>query len=184
MFVPAALIAAAWPLGIIPVDPLPGLFLPFWYGFLIGVAVCWAMQRVIPRRVVLCLRRNARRGGDLALRHRALTCVVTALLLMEAARRGKLSVWLNHPALLFVGMISYSLYLIHNPITGAFYRAAYKITGRSPAAEALWLLPMIGVNLVFAFGFWWLSERHEPRLLPSRSPGEAGASANRGSRPA
>ena len=77
---------------------------------------------------------------------------------MEAARRGKLAVWLNIPAFLFVGMISYSLYLIHNPITGAFYRVAYKITGRSPAAESFWFLPMIGVNVACAFGFWWLFE--------------------------
>jgi len=70
---------------------------------------------------------------------------------MEAARRGKLAVWLDLPALLFLGMSSYSLYLIHNPMTGAFYRVAYKITGRSPAAESIWFLPMIGVNVACAF---------------------------------
>ena len=48
-------------------------------------------------------------------------------------------------------MSSYSLYLIHNPMTGAFYRVAYKITGRSPAAESIWFLPMIGVNVACAF---------------------------------
>ena len=84
----------------------------------------------------------------------ALACVVTATLLVEAARRGKLAVWLNLRPFLFVGMISYSLYLIHNPITGAFYQVAYKITGRGMAAQALWFLPMIGANIALALGFW------------------------------
>ena len=62
---------------------------------------------------------------------------------MEAADVSK-SCSVNIPAFLFIGMISYSLYLIHNPITGGVYRVAYKITGRSPAAESFWFLPMIG----------------------------------------
>jgi peptidoglycan/LPS O-acetylase OafA/YrhL len=174
IFVPAALLAAAWPLGIIPTNPWPGLFLPSWHGFLIGVAVCWAMQKVIPLWWFYAYAVLLGSGGIWCSNSGAVTCVLTAVLLMEAARRGKLAVWLNLPPFVFVGMVSYSLYLIHNPITGAFYRVAYKITGRSPMAEAFWFLPMVGVNVVCAFGFWWLFERTSLALchrVPLGKPG-------------
>ena len=159
IFVPAALLAAAWPLNIFITNPWPGLFLPFWYGFLIGVAACWAMQKVIPHWWFYAYASLLGVAGVWYLNSGVLVCVVTAVLLMEAARRGKLTVWLNSRAFLFVGMISYSLYLVHNPITGAFYRVAYKISGRSHVAEAFWFFPMIGVNIACAYGFWWLFER-------------------------
>jgi len=159
IFVPAALLAAAWPLGIITTIRWSGLFLPYWYGFLIGVAACWAMQKVIPMWWFYAYAALLGSGGTWYLDTSVLTCVLTAVLLIEAARRRKLAVWLNLPALLFIGMISYSLYLIHNPVTGAFYRVAYKITGRSLIAEVFWFIPMIVMNIACAFGFWWLFER-------------------------
>lgn len=159
VFVPAALLASAWPLRIIVSNPAPGLFFPHWHGFLIGVAVCWAMLGLIPRWWFYAYAVLLGWAGARHLDASVLVCVLTAFLLMEAARRGKLGSWLNLRPLLFVGMVSYSLYLIHNPITGAFYRVVYKLTGRSPVSEAFWFLPMIGVNLACAFGFWWLFER-------------------------
>jgi peptidoglycan/LPS O-acetylase OafA/YrhL len=184
VFVPAALLAAAWPLGIILTGPRAWLFLPYWYRFLIGVAVCWAMQRVIPLWWFYAYAVLLGSWGIWCSNSGAVACVVTAVLLMEAARRGKLAVWLNLPAFQFMGMISYSLYLIHIPITGAFYRVAYKFTDRTPAAEAFWFLPMIGVNVACAFGFWWLFERtslalcHRVPLGKSRFPNRTEAAGS------
>jgi peptidoglycan/LPS O-acetylase OafA/YrhL len=173
IFVPAALLASFWPLRVIPTNPWPGLFLEMWYGFLIGVAACWAMQKVIPIWWFYAYAGLLGVGGIRYLDSSVVTCVSTAVLLTEAARRGKLAVWFNLPALLFLGMISYSLYLIHNPVTGAFYRVAYKITGRSLVAEAIWFIPMIAMNITCAFGFWWLFERTSQALSRHVSLGEA-----------
>ena len=59
----------------------------------------------------------------------------------------------------FLGMISYSLYLIHNPITGASYYVAYRITGRSLGTEAFGFVTVVAVNIAAAYAFWWLLER-------------------------
>ncbi len=162
IFVPAMLVSAAWPLGLVPGGnawPWPGLFLPLWYGFLLGMAACWAMLGLIPAGLfyayALLLGVGAARHPDAGL----IACLATAVLLYVAARLGKLTAWLNFRWLLFLGMISYSLYLIHNPITGAFYRVAYRIAGRGVAGEALWLVPMLAVNVAAAYAFWWLFER-------------------------
>ena len=56
-------------------------------------------------------------------------------------------------------MISYSLYLIHNPITGASYYVAYRITGRSLGTEAFGFVTVVAVNIAAAYAFWWLLER-------------------------
>jgi peptidoglycan/LPS O-acetylase OafA/YrhL len=61
--------------------------------------------------------------------------------------------------LLFMGMISYSLYLIHGTITAVFYRVAYRLLAGTPTAEAFWMIPMIAFNIGCAFIFWWLFER-------------------------
>ncbi len=159
IFVPVMMVSAAWPLRIAPFASLEPWFLPSWYGFLVGMAACWAMLRIIPAWLfvayVLLLCVGVARYPDI----NVITCILTASLLYLAARLGTLSTWLGFRWLLFLGSISYSLYLMHNPITGAFYRVAYRLTGRGAAAELAWFAPMIAVNVAVAYGFWWLFER-------------------------
>ena len=99
-------------------------------------------------------------------------CVATSTILIVAAQAGGLGCWLGGRWLQFLGMISYSLYLIHNPVTGALYNVGYRITGRSPATETFWFVAMIATNIVTAAAAWWLLERpslalaHRLRLHP------------------
>lgn len=164
IFVPAFLLAAAWPLGLIRGQLWPGLFPPFWHGFLLGMLACWGMNGTVRPAwfyayAALVGGGSARSGDSFGL-----ACAATSVLVMIAAQSGGLGSWLGWRWLQFLGMISYSLYLIHNPITGALYNVGYKITGRSAATETFWFAAMIAANIAVASAAWWLLERPSLRL--------------------
>jgi len=56
-------------------------------------------------------------------------------------------------------MISYSLYLIHKPVTGAAFNIAFRLTGRFALTETFWLVAIVALNVVAAYALWWLVER-------------------------
>lgn len=71
---------------------------------------------------------------------------------------------LEWPPLVWVGTISYSLYLVHAPLLQIFQQYAFK--GVSSDTEMLCLLSTVGLaaTLVLSSGFYWLFER--PVLSP------------------
>jgi peptidoglycan/LPS O-acetylase OafA/YrhL len=71
---------------------------------------------------------------------------------------------LNWRWLQFLGTISYSLYLIHNPITGAAFRAGFLLTGRNIYTEAFWWLVSLAACIGAATLFWLFIERPSARL--------------------
>ena len=96
--------------------------------------------------------------------------IATAGLLYLASRLGTLTTWLNFRWLLFLGSISYSLYLIHNPITGAFYRVAYRLTGHGLGArDASGIAPMVAVNVDVRLRFLVAIRADQHGVWPSRS---------------
>jgi peptidoglycan/LPS O-acetylase OafA/YrhL len=72
--------------------------------------------------------------------------------------------WLRWPALQFVGMVSYSLYLIHNPVMGAGFNVAYRVLPRTALGELVALLGVFAFVCACAFAFWWLIERTSTAL--------------------
>ncbi|MFP2923886.1 hypothetical protein ACLESO_01465 [Pyxidicoccus sp. 3LG] len=82
-----------------------------------------------------------------------------------------------------LGAISYSLYLTHNTVTGALFRVGYRLTGRSPAWEAVWFVLSVGACIGFAWVFHRLIEApslalsKRIRLSPEPPRGTAGAVA-------
>ena len=177
LFGPLALVTSAWPLGFVNANVWPGLFPPFWHGFFLGVLACWAMKGTarpwvyylyaLPLGIVAGVK-----GGEFTL-----TCVAIATLLLELGRWGLLGRWLSWRGFQFCGMISYSLYLVHNPITGAFYNVAFRLTGHGAVVEAFWFVVMIAVNVVAAWAFWYGVERtslgwsHRVKLAPGETSG-------------
>ncbi len=158
VFIPCAVLAACWPVGAQPF-PLPrGLFLSLWYGFLLGALAYWAQLRVLPGGLFLAYAAVVGAGGGAASNAFAVVCAVTSVLLFVAGRLNRLTVWLRFRWLLFLGLISYSLYLTHNPVTGAFYNVAHRLWSGG-AAEAFWLPVMVLVNVGFSALFWLLFER-------------------------
>src|SRR5690606_32302119 len=96
----------------------------------------------------------------------------TALILASAAIKGRIHGTLNWRWLQFLGMISYSLYLTHNPITGATFRVWYMIAGRSVAAQATGLVLATISCVVFAWGMYLVIERPSIALARSASRGK------------
>ena len=89
----------------------------------------------------------------------SLTCAVTAAVLSVAATTGSLYTGLNWRWLQFLGLISYSLYLLHNPITGASFRVGYMLTGHSVTLELVWWVASICACVAAAAAAWWCIER-------------------------
>jgi peptidoglycan/LPS O-acetylase OafA/YrhL len=170
----AAMLALAWPLFG---SPFPALCFSYWHGFLLGVLACWALSGVIrPRWFVLYTAALA----ALWLRERdafTLVCVAAGTLIYAAGAAGCMDRWLRSRELQFLAMVSYSLYLIHNPVMGAGFNIAYRVLPHSALGEAAALLAVLGLACAFAYGFWWLIERpstalshlvhlSQPRLAP------------------
>jgi peptidoglycan/LPS O-acetylase OafA/YrhL len=157
-------ISALWPMGIITTGLWPGSFLPLWHGFLLGAVAYWVWRypQWLPAFVLFAvlilvfsfLQRDVF----------SIICALTACLLWATAVTGQISRGLNWRWLQFLGLVSYSLYLIHNPITGATFRIGYMLTGRSIWSEALWLVLTPVVCVVAATIMWRLIERPSIQL--------------------
>jgi peptidoglycan/LPS O-acetylase OafA/YrhL len=84
---------------------------------------------------------------------------VAALSMYAVCLRERLDGLFNSAPLQFVGKISYSLYLIHNPVAGA----SFFITSRQIGGEALADLASLGIAvaacIISSFLFWWAIER-------------------------
>jgi len=123
-----AIVALAWPTQLTTTSIWPGGFIGFWYSFLCGVLACWASQQkgallafsaiysigVLAIGVVL---------GD----NFAIATGITSGLLIMASHYEMMGKWLNWKWLQWLGIISYSLYLLHNPVTGASFRVVNKL---------------------------------------------------------
>lgn len=160
----AMLTSLLWPTGTVTTGLWPGSFLPLWHGFLIGVFAYWSWRNaaLIPFFIVtvaVVLWFSIASGNAFSI-----VCAVTSCLLWSAAVTGLLSTGLAWPWLQFLGTISYSLYLIHNPITGASFRAGYMLTGRGIWWELFWWFGSIAACILFASAMWWLIERPSIRL--------------------
>jgi peptidoglycan/LPS O-acetylase OafA/YrhL len=88
-----------------------------------------------------------------------LVSATTAILLWAVTLNGSIFTALNWRWLQFLGLISYSLYLIHNPVTGATFRVGYMLTGRSLGTELLWWMVSVGFCMLAAWAMWWALER-------------------------
>jgi peptidoglycan/LPS O-acetylase OafA/YrhL len=126
-----------WPLGLAP--EIRGLFPNLFYGFLLGVGTyfCWRHPRV---RVWFALYSIIIFTASLVDENRfGIVCVATAALIALVALRGQLATVLKWWPLQFLGLISYSLYLTHNTVSGASFRIWYTLMGHSPTSEAFGL---------------------------------------------
>jgi len=179
VLLPALAFANLWPLGLQPFT-YSEFFPDEWHQFLAGVAVYWAVSRPGDLRAAsLAFGNAALLGGAAAFRQDATVAMgaAAALLILLAGIRGTLTTWLGSRPFLYLGAISYSLYLIHNPLSGAIYRVGYRISGRSMALEVFWFAAVLVGCVALSAIFWWAIER--PSLGLSRrirmGPGEGAA---------
>jgi peptidoglycan/LPS O-acetylase OafA/YrhL len=152
----AALVALLPPLGAFPWLKWYGWFLPTWHAFILGVLVhqaraggpAWAYVGYASVLGVLAIVYESMFTG---------VAVVASALLAAALRWGPL---LRDPRpLAQLGAVSYSLYLLHVPLTGAVFWVSVKVLGSSAGAELAGLLATIAASIaVAAAAYRWVEQ--------------------------
>ncbi|MFY8201788.1 MAG: acyltransferase family protein [Pirellula staleyi] len=155
IFVPAATISLLWGMGLVQENLLPGLFTDLWYGFLLGVFGYWVWQGSFPKLYFIIY--AALIGATACWRQDsfAVVCCITACCLIPGTNTN----WLNWRWLRFLGTISYSLYLTHNPISGASFFVLRKRFGHTALSEFCMLIAVIIICVVLATLTWLAIER-------------------------
>lgn len=162
VIVAAFLVSLLWPTGL--GGAAPGVFVEFWYAFLLGVGANSAWRSPVTRPWFLAYVTVIAIASIYSSSVFAMVCCATAVSLLSVAVAGQLAVLLNWRWLQFLGTISYSLYLIHNPVTGATFRAGYLMTGRTVYTEAFWWSASLVVCLCAASLFWFFIEKPSAQL--------------------
>ena len=140
-----------------------GLFTTLWYGFLLGVGayMSWNDRKNVYLFLpyAICLGIIAIYRGDAFM----IVSVTTSLALYIVAALGRMATLMNWRWIQFLGTISYSLYLIHNPITGITFRVG-SVLGASISAEIITWVAAIFASVAAAWIMWRVVERPSMRL--------------------
>ncbi|AXB77580.1 acyltransferase [Novosphingobium sp. P6W] len=142
-------IAAIWAAGYFS-SPFEGLFVDLWFAFYLGVLAYRAPRSRIDAAQMAVL------FVPVALSQSPFGWVafITALVLAVSLATGFVKDGLRSPPLLFLGTISYSLYLFHNPVTGAGFFVASILKLPDLAA----IVTVLAVNVAVAWAAYRLVE--------------------------
>ena len=169
----SAMLALLWPLGVIK-DPIwAGGFLPHWYTFMLGVLTWMVLDE---RRKITTIFSILYISFVLLLSFYlnmwfGFIAAITALALILSGWTGSLGSWLSSPSVQALGLISYSLYLLHNPLTGAVFRITGKIVAPGLTYEVIGMTLTIAICLFFSWVAYVFIER--PSIDFSRRIGSA-----------
>lgn len=158
VFLLAAIISLMWPLKIMLDNIHPGIFLPHWHAFLVGVFAYWSWKKRIPNSYFYVYAAIIIVSSLINKSDFSMAAGLTALLVHTFSISGRVEA-ANWRWIQFLGTISYSLYLTHNPITGASYFVIYRLIGNSVIAQHVAFFVSTTACIFFAFIFWWLFER-------------------------
>lgn len=164
---PALAFASLWPIGWAPWIWTHGLFTDRWHLFLVGALVWRALQpdnhrtaQVFAWGYMLFLAFASFRWTNFPLA----VGVFTACAIMACGRTGNMSKWLSNRPLQFLGTISFSLYLVHNPTTSLLFGVFFHATPHTFAWQIAWFFFSIGVSLAVAYAFFKWVERPSMQL--------------------
>jgi peptidoglycan/LPS O-acetylase OafA/YrhL len=150
-FVSLVLSHTVWPM-------LRSWFVPFFYLFLSGSLAAWRVQdRISDRLFQLCL---LAMGVALFLRPEWPRVIgfLTAALLYVAIRRDALHRWLTARAAQSLGRISYSIYLVHGPLTICFLGLRTRVAPNSKVASLLFMAGLYICTIALAALFYRVIE--------------------------
>ena len=132
-----------------------GVALVMWHAFFVGVVAYWAGQGTgrwtLPLGILVAVMMFGGSGDAIS--------AATAGGLWLAFRMGTLTTSLSSKPFQLLGMISYSLYLSHNLITGSAYWALGKVMPAGLSSDLIKLSIVTAMCLVGAYAIWWLIER-------------------------
>lgn len=164
LFFAAACIASAlWPLHLAP-NVWTGLFLPLWHTFLLGAVSYWAWKRPKVAPLFFLFASVTLSAGLFYGERFTVVAAMVSLLLYLCAVRDALSWGLNWRWLQFLGLISYSLYLSHNIVTGAVFRVGKIVSPPGASAELACWIVSVAACVATAALLWWTVERPSLRL--------------------
>jgi peptidoglycan/LPS O-acetylase OafA/YrhL len=154
VFGAALIVALPWAAHLTNASMWRGDFLKHWYSFLTGVVVCWGWLKsgnfrysAIAYSLVIIL------AGCYTQESFTITVGITGALLLASGLLNYMHKWLSWSWIQFVAGISYSLYLLHYPITGVAFRLANKFTPDNSIAEYTGILFM----LIFCLTLSWIT---------------------------
>lgn len=155
-YVLATICAVLFGAGLVE-NPVPGLFVDRWHCFFLGVLAYWAKEEKLAAYAFTALSVPV-----LLLNPSPFTIMsmLTALVLMVTHRTGTISQALAWRPLLALGAVSYSLYLTHNPVSGA----AFFVLDKIGTPQWLALLLTVAACIATAGAFWWAIERPTAEL--------------------
>lgn len=164
---PALIFASLWPIGRKPWTWVHVLFTEKWHLFLLG-AIAWkALQPDAGRKSLQAAWGYCLFLAVAALYHHNIPLavgVVTATSILVCGRTGNMASWLSSRPLQFLGAISYSLYLVHNPVTGVVFGLGYGHTPHNLMWQTVWFFVNIGMCIGVAYVFYRVFELPSLRL--------------------
>ncbi len=132
--------------------PPVGLFVDLWHAFLAGVLAYWAKtsRLALQAFVGVCVLSVALSPDSFTI-----ISIATAIGLYLAFRTGYIYRGLDWAWVQFLGTVSYSLYLIHNPIVGG----VSFLSARWIGSDLVTLILSVAASIAGAAAFWFLLER-------------------------
>lgn len=161
VFMAAFALSTLWPLGIL--SGPDASFLPLWHAFLLGAGAYWSWRgRFLP---FFSLFLSAVTIGSIVHANGfTIVAVVTAVTILMVAYAGRLETLLENKTMQFAGAISYSLYLLHNPVSRAAFQFFDRSFGKSAMSEAGGLIFALVVCFVTAWLFRQAIEKPSIKL--------------------
>ena len=134
------------------------IFTPYWFIFASGVLIWWAIDRKISRQMGWLV--IAVLWGFAAITSEMGTIAVasTITLIYFAGVLEKLYIWLNFSILQFLGLISYSLYIIHVPIVSCALGIRTRLSNGSDFQNLLLFILAITICIFSSTVFYYFIE--------------------------
>jgi peptidoglycan/LPS O-acetylase OafA/YrhL len=149
-----SLLSLLWPAHITQYQLWHADFLGFWHSFLAGVLVCWGWiegGKVRQFAIVYCATMLLIGIGFPS--GFTITAAITGSLLLAAGLMGTMGTWLSWSWIQAIGLISYSLYLLHNPLTGATFSIVGKVLPFGYWTESVGII----CSIVICLGASWIA---------------------------
>lgn len=159
VFIPSAVLAALFPIGVFQIDGRPTIFLTLWYSFILGVFAYWTWHNYLKDWFFYSYAAILLFVGIVHSEGFIITSAIVSIVLLEVARAKQMQNLLNWQWLQFIGKISYSLYLTHVSIIGAVYYVGYKLLDRNVWSEFLCFLLIFPISISIATLMWHFVEK-------------------------